>query len=79
MCCVTLTNVFTVCMSQEGERLKNIKERLDEENKTLRSEKEMNALVIQKKVSQSQQHKQIIKEVTVEFLFQISQSLEQLW
>lgn len=54
-------------MSQEGERLKNIKERLDEENKTLLSEKEMNALVIQKKVSQSQQHKQIIKEVTVEF------------
>ncbi|KAI0241902.1 Basal body-orientation factor 1 [Lamellibrachia satsuma] len=56
-------NQALVYHMQEGERLKNIKEGLDEENKTLRSEKEMNALVIQKKVSQSQQHKQIIKEL----------------
>ena len=49
--------------TQEGERLKKIKERLDEENKDLRSEKEMNELVIQQKVAQSQQQKQTIKEV----------------
>ena len=49
--------------TQEGDRLKKIKERLDEENKDLRSEKEMNELVIQQKVAQSQQQKQTIKEV----------------
>ena len=55
---------FFIMISQEGDRLKNIKNKLEDENKTLANEKEMNTLVIQQKVSQSKQQKQTIKEVS---------------
>ena len=62
---ILINLLFSIMMiSQEGDRLKNIKNKLGDENKTLANEKEMNTLVIQQKVSQSKQQKQTIKEVS---------------
>ena len=55
---------FSIMISQEGDRLKKTKNKLEDENKTLANEKEMNTLVIQQKVSQSKQQKQTIKQVS---------------
>ena len=49
---------------QEGEKLKRVKDQLQEENDLLRAEKEMNDMVIKEKVSQSKTQKHQIKEVS---------------
>ena len=49
----------------EGDKLKETKERLEEQNQELQGEQELNALVIQDKVAQARQQKHLIKEVRV--------------
>ena len=61
---ILINLLFSIVVEQEGDRLKNIKNKLEDENKTLGNEKEMNTLVIQQKVSQTKQQKQTIKEVS---------------
>ena len=49
---------------EEGTKLKKAKARLEEENETLRQEKEMNDMMIQEKVQQSRHQKDAIKKVS---------------
>lgn len=48
---------------KEGEMLKKIKERLEEENEKLRGDKELNEMMVQEKVVQSKNQKHQIREV----------------
>lgn len=49
---------------EEGDKLKKIKAKLEEENGHLKQEKEINDMMIQEKVQQARSHKSQIKEVT---------------
>lgn len=48
---------------REGEMLKKIKARLEEENETLKGDKELNEAMVQEKVAQVKQQKTQIKQV----------------
>ena len=48
---------------EEGDKLKKIQAKLEKENESLKSEKEMNDMMIQEKVSQGKTQKQHIKQV----------------
>ena len=52
---------------KEGEMLKKIKERLEEENEKLRGDKELNEMMVQEKVVQSKNQKQQIREVCASY------------
>ena len=47
----------------EGDKLKVVRQKLEEQNEHLISEKEMNEMVIKEKVAQAKSQKQQIKEV----------------
>ena len=49
---------------EEGDKLKRVKERLEKENNELKGDKELNEMMIQEKVQQSKNNKQIIKDVS---------------
>ena len=49
----------------EGEKLKRLKEQLQEENELLQAEKEMNDMVIKEKVAETKAQKKQIKEVCI--------------
>ena len=49
---------------EEGDKLKRVKERLEKENSELKGDKELNEMMIQEKVQQSKNNKQLIKDVS---------------
>ena len=55
---------------KEGEMLKKIKERLEEENEKLKGDKELNEMMVQEKVVQTKNQKQQIRDVitTIDWL-----------
>ena len=49
---------------EEGDKLKRDKERLEKENCELKGDKELNEMMIQEKVQQNKNNKQLIKDVS---------------
>ena len=49
--------------TEEGEQLRKLKERLERENDQLKGDKEIDDLLIQRKVAQSRHNKRLVKEV----------------
>ena len=54
---------------KEGEMLKKVKEKLEEENEKLKGDKELNEMMVQEKVVQTKNQKQQIRTVSF-FLYQ---------
>ena len=49
--------------TEEGEQLRKLKERLERENDQLKGDKEIDDLLIQRKVAQARHNKRLVKEV----------------